>query len=532
MPNSLSSHFQPQLETMFRERWRTLDWKLHFPWWLPPAPCRILMYGDSSIHLAGGGFQGLTYVKTLLESHAYYYVKFTVDFCNRDGTDPSATVNPYDGVHPNPKKLTDLDILNKYDEVWFFGFNAGSSLDAAEIALMNQFMAAPKFGGVLTTGDHASLGEGLCGSITRVGQMRRYPAPPSFPYGWNTTLVKRPFNASEPPDPQGGPPPYYNFDDQSDDIPQTIRWKCYWANLLYRRPHPVLCSQQGPIDVLPDHQHEGEALAPAVAGDPNWPTKSGNQEAPEVIAWGRIKDPSAAKYGQEIGVISAYNGHMVDVGRILADSTWHHWFDINLIGLSGAGAPYTGFAATPAGQAALKKIDAYYLNCGVWLAPPAVQTAMRNAAWWSIIWQDLVIELPAEAHLRYFGAAGIDALGRRASQCAVFEWIWPKEPIYKPKIPWWEWVQVIPELDLIDIPIEQYMAGGILHELTHAFGVHSKKRSISDKPPTQEELSRAIAKGTEKGLNQLKSDLQRQGASIGKLVEQDFNLKGIGDRSK
>jgi hypothetical protein len=46
------------------------------------------MYGDSSVHLSGGGFQGLTYVKTLLESHAYYFVKFTVDFCNRDGTDP------------------------------------------------------------------------------------------------------------------------------------------------------------------------------------------------------------------------------------------------------------------------------------------------------------------------------------------------------------------------------------------------------------------------------------------------------------
>jgi hypothetical protein len=88
MSNSLISILRPKLENVFKDRWQIPEWKLHFPWWGPPASCRILMYGDSSVHLSGGGFQGLTYVKTLLESHAYYFVKFTVDFCNRDGTDP------------------------------------------------------------------------------------------------------------------------------------------------------------------------------------------------------------------------------------------------------------------------------------------------------------------------------------------------------------------------------------------------------------------------------------------------------------
>lgn len=520
MPNSLIDILRPRLAEMFVDRWRIPEWKLHFPWWGPPAQCRILMYGDSSVHLSGGGFQGLTYVKTLLETHAYYYVDFKVDFCNRDGSDPSATVSP-----GTPKKLTDLDILNRYDQIWLFGFNPGSSLTPAEVTLMDQFMAAPKYGGVLTTGDHASLGQGLSGQVTRVGQMRQYPAPPNAPPSWNTTLEQRPFHAGEPADPPSSGQPY-NFNDQSDDIPQTIRWKRYRVNFLHRRPHPILCGPDGPIDVLPDHEHEGEALAPAVAGDARWPTVGSSQELPEVIAWGKIKDPAATKHGQEIGVISAYNGHRADVGRVVADATWHHWFDINLIGLSGAGAPYTGFASTVSGQVALKKIDAYFLNCGVWLAPPAVQTAMRHAAWWSIIWQDIVIELPADGHLRYLGAVGIDALGRRASRCAVFEWVWPKEPIYKPKIPWWEWIQLIPELDLVEIPIEHYIAGGIVHELLHSFGVHSK-RKISDKPPSGEELDRAIATGTEKGLAALKEDLQRQHAVLGRLVDQDLQPKGL-----
>ena len=180
-------------------------------------------------------------------------------------------------------------------------------------------MATPKFGGVLVTGDHANLGKVITGQITRAGQMRQYPAPPNSPPGWNTTL-------EDGPDPGST----FDFDDQSDDRPQTIRYRRFpiWSPVAFKlrsRPHPVLCGPDGPIDKFPDHQHEGEALAPVpAAGDPNWPTKNSHQERPYVIGWGKIKDPNANKHGQEIGVASAYDGHNVDVGRILADSTWHH----------------------------------------------------------------------------------------------------------------------------------------------------------------------------------------------------------------
>jgi hypothetical protein len=524
MPSVPIDVLGPQLKDIFKRRWRIPEWDLHYPWWRQATQCRILMYTDSSIHLSGGGFQGLTYVKTLLESHAYYYVKFTVDVCNRDGTDPSATISP--GA---PKRLTDLDILNKYDQIWFFGFKSGASLTPDEVSLMDAFMAAPKFGGVLTTGDHANLGQALCGQITRVGQMRRYPAAPSAPPTWNTTLEQRPFHAGEPSDPPIAGQPY-NFDDQSDDIPQTIRWKRYKIDALNARPHPVLCGPNGPVNVLPDHEHEGEALAPPVAGDAKWPTKDGRQEAPEVIAWGRVKDPAATKHGQEIGVISAYNGHMVEVGRILADSTWHHWFDINIIGLTGAGAPYTGFSATAEGQAALKNIDAYYLNCGVWLAPPDVQTMMRQAALWSIVWLDPIIELSVDAPLRFVGAVGLDALQRRAPRCAVFDWIWPKEPIYKPKIPWWEWIQVVPELSFTNIPVEQYLAGGIIRELSRNFGPQNPQRSIGDKPPSDEELTHVLDRGAQLGLDALRKELTQQHTLVSKLLEQDFRLDGLVSR--
>ena len=407
MPNTFST--PKDIQMSIRDRWGVIDWDQHFKWWRPPAKVRILMYADTVVNFSGGGFGGLQYVYNLLKSRAYFYVDFQIEFAHRDGTDPTATIL-------GAKDLVQLDIVNKYDEVWFFGFNSTPNLSAAEITLLDQFMAAPKFGGVLVTGDHADLGKGIAGQITRAGSMRLYPAPPNFPPGWNTTVEEGPDSNLT-----------FDFDDQSDDTPQSIRYKRYpmGSFLAFRRnyrPHPVLCGPDGPINVFPDHEHEGEAIAPAVAaGDPHWPTKTGYQELPEVIAWGRIKDPAATKHGQEIGLVSAYNGHNVDVGRILADSTWHHWFDINLTGIAPPPSPYAGFDDTPAGRAALKKIDAYFLNCGVWLAPPDRQTEMKSAGWWSILWSDSIIELSPHLPIWYLGEQAIDALGRRASRCTVYE---------------------------------------------------------------------------------------------------------------
>ncbi len=501
-PNSEIEQWRSSIEA----RWGILDWKAKFPWWRAPAEVRILMYADGAVRFNGGPFLGLNYVRTLVDSRAYFYVDFKIDTAHRDGTDLSASI-------PGTKLLTDLDILNKYDEIWFFGANSVPSLSAAEVTLLDQFMAAPKSGGVLVTGDHANLGRGIAGQITRAGAMRQYPAPDAVFPGWNTTLEEGPdANAT------------FDFEDQSDDRPQTIRWRRYPVGpfALRYRPHPVLCGPNGPIDVLPDHQHEGEALAPVpAAGDPHWPTKAGHQEAPDVIAWGRIKDPAATRHGQEIGVVSAYNGHHVDVGRIVADSTWHHWFDINLTGTLPPPSPYAGFDETAAGHAALKKIDAYFLNVGVWLAPPDKQVAMRNAAWWSILWSDRVVELSPKYPIFTLGEQAIDALGLRASRCTVTEWI-VVDKIFKEKIPRWEWPQLLEKLPLINIPFEQYAAGGILRELMQTVGPANAKQRFPERAPDDKDLDRAISAGVEAGLTALTKQLRSEAELALKLAQTGF----------
>lgn len=496
------------LKSSLRSRWGILDWDLVFPWWRRPAKVRVLMYADGSVRFNGGSFMGLQYVINLLQSRAYYYVDFDVSTAHRDG-DPSATI-------AGAKKLTDLDVLNKYDQIWFFGINSTPNLSAAEVAVLDQFMAAPKHGGVLVTGDHASLGKGIAGQIPRASAMRKYPAPDSVSPKWNTTLVEGPDAGSS-----------FDFNDQSDDTPQTIRYRRYSLQSIlafrrFYRPHPLLCGPDGPIDVLPDHQHEGEALAPVpAAADPHWPTVAGHQEPPEVIAWGRIKDPQATNAGKEIGVISAYNGHIADVGRIVADSTWHHWFDINLTGIAAPPSPYAGFDATVAGQAALKKIDAYYLNCGVWLAPPDRQAAMRNAAWWSILWTDQIVELSLDTPLLHLGEQAIDALGRRASRCTVSQWILDF-PIFKEKIPQWEWPQVIDRFELLDIPLERFVAGAILRELMQQLGAQSGRHSFPESAVDEKLIERALNVGVQEGLSALSSQLQKESALAMELVKNDF----------
>ena len=61
---------------------------------------------------------------------------------------------------------------------------------------------------------------------------------------------------------------------------------------------------------------------------------------PEIIAWANVLDDhtnvtdtnKGAANPKRFGAIGAYNGHCVKIGRVVVDSTWHHWFDVNLNG--------------------------------------------------------------------------------------------------------------------------------------------------------------------------------------------------------
>jgi len=73
------------------------------------------------------------------------------------------------------------------------------------------------------------------------------------------------------------------------------------------------------------------------------------------------------------GVIGAYDGWPIGIGRVAVDSTFHHFFDINLIGdmdcLSDDPRRH-GYTRAASGKAALAQIDNYHRNLAFWLGHP------------------------------------------------------------------------------------------------------------------------------------------------------------------
>ena len=506
------AYTQDLIQTSIRRRWGSRDWDMLFPWWREPAKIRILLYADGEVCFAGGFFGGLQYVKTVLENRLYPYADFEITTAHRNG-------DPCDSAS-RPAKLTELDILNKFDEIWFFGFKREPDLTKKEEALLDQFMGRDRRGGVLVTGDHENRGRSIAGQITRAGKMRQYPAPGSEPPGWNTTLEEGP-DENE----------VFDANDQHDDRAQKIRLTHFplWTPLGFRRcfrPHPVMCGPNGLIDVFPDHEHEGEAVTPKKPSAAEWPKVNGHRELPVVIAWGKIKDPCADKFGQEIGLVSAYDGHQVNVGRIVADSSWHHWFDFNLLGLPHRHPPdpYAGFDATPEGRAILSKLDGYFLNCATWLAPPDKQAEMRRAAWWSILWTDRIAELSIDHPIWHLGAEALQALGLYTSSGAATEWIL-NIPAFKEKISHQQLSQITEHFQLLNLPFEQYIAGGITQELMRQVGPANPKLRFPSGPPLEDDIERAINDGVEVGMKALTDQLDIEVTRLLGMVKNKFRLQ-------
>lgn len=369
-----------------------------------------------------------------------------------------------------------------YDQVWIFGFvrsrrqadgSWSGALPASELAALARFMDGG--GGVFATGDHEDLGCATGGFIPRVRAMRKWFFPDPGPNG---EPVAPPFEGAGRNDTnREGADSGYQFDDQSDDLPQPIEPTLYRARAgLFQDhvwPHPLLCAPSGPIRVLPDHPHESaciEAIDPGssftFAGYEilEFPPANdgGAQPVPEIIATSQVvgghatSGKSGTTVARTFGAIGAYDGHRAGVGRVVVDATWHHFININLTGASGAPIGSTkslGFLASTAGQAALIQIKQYFRNIMQWIAPAEQIDCMRHAGLSLVLSEHRLSEVfdPAVTlekatlfDLVALGRHARDALGRYASPCQSLQWTlrWTEplliDPWWRdPVDPWW-----------------------------------------------------------------------------------------------
>lgn len=344
--------------------------------------------------------------------------------------------------------------LTQFDQIWLFGVDRGPNyLSDAELRHISEFMNGG--GGVFATGDHEDLGAPLCSHVPRVRNMRMWHfgktgpndepvAPPVDGEGRHDTLVRRDHE-------QIGA-----IDHQSDDTPQTISAKFYKIAVgqeqWIQAAHPVMSWMNGAIRFFPDHPHEGQCYEPADFDRVftfegfeihEYPTgASGKRPVPEVIAFsthtGRTaEDFKGALKPKTFGAVGVYDGHLAEVGRVLVDSTWHHFFNLNLRGDPTARDPRNrgGFAQSEEGRAAYEQIVAYYRNIPIYLARREQQAEMRTRAiWWARYHHQIAMDIRSPEHLAELSPAdrsretmrigdlAKDVLGRLASRSQVLEW--------------------------------------------------------------------------------------------------------------
>jgi hypothetical protein len=174
---------------------------------------------------------------TLTAQH-HPWVRFDLTTVGRS-SDPSADHDNLD--------LAQALALDDFDELWIYSIASAPQLAPAELAAARTFMD-DRDGGVLITGDHADLGAGF-GNLPRAGKMRMLPAPPAATAcGTRRCAAARTRRSASPTSPTRRP----------------SRWS--WCgggrDCCARRASGALQPARS-IDVFPDHQHEGEALAPA-----------------------------------------------------------------------------------------------------------------------------------------------------------------------------------------------------------------------------------------------------------------------------
>jgi hypothetical protein len=355
---------------------------------------KILLYTDEPLKVKDDSIQpwSLGVMLRHLAAHAPAFASLCIRLVSRNSTPQNHADN----------RLDELIEEGDFDQIWFFGTHQGnranftmevlqggpqSELDDAEVTALTNWMRADEGagrqgGGVLMTGDHAELrppdallterdtnsavssppaetfwglGRGLGRRVPRAGQMRKWEGAPTNNTADSQNTQVLSFGS--------------NFEAgflQFDPVPQRLTLLTFDANgepSSGGHPHPLFLYKQGSfIQVYPDHMHEGAVVIPTDFDDEEWP----NSEVvkPQLVAQGIDN-----KKMKTVDLIAAYNGDRAGVGRIVADSTWHHYFNVNL----------RRFGPPGEANSSTDQIGQFYGNLALWLTPLRKRREMARA---------------------------------------------------------------------------------------------------------------------------------------------------------
>jgi hypothetical protein len=409
---------------------------------------KILLYTDDPLDVKDDVVKDWSLGVMLLhiKAHAPAFASLCIKLVSRNSTDKTHADN----------RLDDLLEEEGFDQIWFFGIHQGnrenftmevlrggphSELDEAEVGALEKWMTVGKEeeqrgGGVLVTGDHAeeppldailsdaeqppandgeeekifwSLGRALGRHVPRAGQMRVWEGPPT----------KRPIDSQN----TQVLVPGSNFEDpllQFDHNPQRLILETFNSQGQPTKgglPHPLFIYRPGSfIQVYPDHMHEGGIALPKeedLADPKAWPNSQ--LVRPQVVARGT--DNSKAR---TVDLIAVYDGDRACRGRIVADSTWHHYFNVNL----------NRFVPPGELDSHTDQIGQFYGNLTVWLTPlrkrrEMARSMIRWAALHPLLLEERVLEDLDEdkqvSMLLYLGSRAYHVISQVASSFEIHE---------------------------------------------------------------------------------------------------------------
>lgn len=394
---------------------------------------KILLYTDAGdvFTLDDPVFHGLDLMLQHLRGHAPAFADLCIKWVSRYPVNDPQKVEKIDKVLKD--ELTSKQ-KKAFDEIWFFGLHQGSKrkfsagiipggpdsdLDENEVSALFDWMCARENpgGGVLMLGDHSE--ELPADALVESEKALCTEAPPNEKFfGKGRALGHCVPRARRLRIWEGGPTndPLDSYNTiqggglQGDPQPQQLFLKMFDergrpSSAGY--PHPLFFYRQGSfIEVFPDHQHEGAVVVPEIdPKDDEWPEGDFLRPLPREVACGINK-----RNWKIINIVAAYNGDPAKVGRIVADSTWHHYISMNLTGLK--------FPA-PVNSAA-DQIGQYYGNLAVWLAPRAMRREMAEAMLWWLANHPLMRE-EVRGNEFNIGRAAYPILSAVASPCEIHE---------------------------------------------------------------------------------------------------------------
>ena len=390
---------------------------------------KILLYTDDPNAISDGtNLLGLSSMIDRLKAHAPLFADLAVKWVSRNSDSQHHADNKLNVVLAREVEETG----EPFDEIWFFGlhqanterfslgvFRGGpeSELDAREIEALEKWMRLQNGsggGGVLMTGDHNNpvppnllrntngrsaealetpellgLGRAIGRGVPRAGALRKWEGPPSSRSDDSLNTLA-------------------STDFQTDRIPQELiheRVNDAGEPDPQGQPHPLFFYQpRSFINVFPDHRHEGALVIPDLSNKDVWPSGPTGQPKPCVVAFGTDR-----RNGERIGVVTAYDGDRAGVGRIVADSSWHHYVNINL----------KGFPHPAPANSNSDKIGQFYGNLAVWLAPRHKRRQMAQMMYLELA--DFTQVLEPHSEPAHTGDIAYSVLERAASPCELHE---------------------------------------------------------------------------------------------------------------